>query len=245
MQESTLTRGAAKKRDPRILLLYFIPGTVYYLFNSLFARAIARTFNGDLWVIQVYIASFVLCGLMLLITWLYLRIVEKLSFRQMIGELGLNRFSWKNMLLAILVTIPFALFFILFWKPFVLEPGSRLLDGIPVFHIPEWHWQKIGIKSAMETLPKTVFLPAMITLLIANHLGEEIFFRGFLFKRTEPFFGKWTFIAAGLLFILHHTFQASRTYPAFPIGIFVTGYYAWRRDIYGCILIHLIFNIVF
>jgi hypothetical protein len=234
-----------KKRDPLIFLLYFIPGTVYFIFNSLFARAIARISGGDLWVIQAYIVSFVLCGLMLLVTWLYLKIVEKLTFRQMIGELGLNRFSWKNMLLAVLVTIPFALFYILLWKPLVWEPGFKLLDGIPFFHIPDWHWQKIGIENAIETLPKTVFIPAFVTLLIANHLGEEIFFRGFLFKRTEPFFGRWTFAAAGLLFILHHTFQASRTYPAFPIGIFVTGYYAWRRDIYGCILIHLLLNIVF
>jgi len=236
---------STKKRDPRIFIIYFIPGTVYFLFNSLFARAIADFFGSDLWVTQIYIASFLLFGLMMLVTWLYLKLVEKLSFRQMLGELGLTRFSWKNMLLAVLVTIPFALFYILLWQPLVWEPGFRLLDGIPAFHIPDWHWQKIGIESAMESLPKIVFIPAMITVIIGNHLGEEIFFRGFLFKRTEPFFGKWTFIAAGLLFILHHTFQASRTYPAFPIGIFVTGYYAWRRDIYGCILIHLIMNVVF
>ncbi|HAK47403.1 MAG TPA: hypothetical protein DCO79_15970 [Spirochaeta sp.] len=233
------------KRNPIIFLIYFIPGTVYFIFNSLFARAITELVDGDLWVVQIYIVSFVLCGLMLFITWFYLRIVEKLSFRQMLSELGLDRFSWKNMLLAVLVMIPFALFYRLLWVPYFWEPGFRFLDAIPVFHIPDWHWQKIGIVSAMEYLPKTVFIPAFITVLIANHLGEEVFFRGFLFKRTEPFFGKWTFIAAGLIFILHHTFQASRTYPAFPIGIFVTGYYAWRRDIYGCILIHFIMNVIF
>nr|MBI9109298.1 CPBP family intramembrane metalloprotease [Spirochaetales bacterium] len=203
------------------------------------------TTGGDLWVVQIYIVSFLLCGLMLLITWLYLKYVEKLSFRVMISEIGLDRFSWKNMLLAVLVTIPFALFYKLLWQPLVWEPGFKLLDSIRIFHIPDWHWQKIGIQSAFESVPKRALIPAFTTLLIANHLGEEIFFRGFLFKRSEPFFGKWTFIAAGLLFILHHTFQASRTYPAFPVGIFITGYYAWRRDVYGCIFIHLIGNVIF
>jgi len=234
-----------RKKNPLIFIVYFIPGTVYFLFNTLFARKIAETLNSDLWVTQVYIASFILCGLMLFITWLYMRIVERLSFKEMICELGLNRFSWKNMILAVLVTIPFALFHLFFWKPVVWDPGFQFLDSISILHIPEWNWQKIGIGHAIETLPKGVFLPAMITLIIANHLGEEIFFRGFLFKRTEPFFGKLTFIAAGLLFILHHTFQASKTYPAFPMGIFITGYYAWRRDIYGCILIHFIMNVFF
>ncbi len=233
------------KKNPLILFIYFIPGTIYYIFNSLFARAISSATGSNLWVTQVYIAAFVLCGLMLFITWFYLKTAEKLTFRQMMGELGLNRFSWKNMLIAALITLPFAVFYLGLWQPLVWEPASRLLDGISVFHIPDWHWQKIGIASAMENVPGGIFIPAMITLLIANHLGEEVFFRAFLFKRTEPFFGKWTFIAAGLLFILHHTFQASRTYPAFPLGIFITGYYSWRRDVYGCILIHLIMNIVF
>lgn len=56
------------QKKPVILLIYFIPGTVYFIFNSLFARAISRITGGDLWVVQIYIASFVLCGLMLLIT---------------------------------------------------------------------------------------------------------------------------------------------------------------------------------
>lgn len=163
----------------------------------------------------------------------------------MLRELGLDRFSWKNMLLAVLVMIPFAAVYRLLWIPYVWAPGFELMDSIPLFHIPDWHWQKIGISAAAASLQKSVFIPAMITMIIANHLGEEVFFRGFLFKRTEPFFGKWTFIAAGLLFILHHTFQAAKTYPAFPMGIFITGYYAWRRDIYGCMLIHLLGNIIF
>jgi len=233
------------KRNPVIFIIYFIPGTVYFIFNTIFARKIAEMLGSDLWVTQIYIVSFLLCGLMLLITWLYLKVVEGLSFKGMVNELGLNRFSWKNMLLAVLMTIPFLIFYKLVWTPIVWKPGFHFLDSISVFHIPEWNWQKIGIPYAAETLSKSVFLPAIITMIIANHLGEEIFFRGFLFKRTEPFFGKLSFIAAGLLFILHHTFQASKTYPAFPLGIFITGYYAWRRDIYGCILIHFLMNVFF
>ncbi|MBI9106063.1 MAG: hypothetical protein JEZ04_04910 [Spirochaetales bacterium] len=35
------------KKNPAILFIYFIPGTVYFIFNSLFARSLARLTGVD------------------------------------------------------------------------------------------------------------------------------------------------------------------------------------------------------
>jgi membrane protease YdiL (CAAX protease family) len=109
--------------------------------------------------------------------------------------------------------------------------------------MPPWFWQNT-MQSSLETLPLSVSLLPFSLLLIFNHVGEELYFRGFLFRKTEVFLGKWTPLIAGLLFVTYHTFQLPKILPAFPIGIFISYFYYWKRDIYSVIWLHLLINLL-
>jgi membrane protease YdiL (CAAX protease family) len=65
----------------------------------------------------------------------------------------------------------------------------------------------------------------MIAMLGTNIFSEEVFFRGYLFRKSL-FLGRWTWIANGLLFIAYHIFQIPLTYAIFPVGLMVSGYFA-------------------
>jgi membrane protease YdiL (CAAX protease family) len=43
--------------------------------------------------------------------------------------------------------------------------------------------------------------------LVFNIFGEEIYYRGFLLPRMRGVFGKWDWVANGLLFTLKHVYQ--------------------------------------
>jgi len=108
---------------------------------------------------------------------------------------------------------------------------------IPGLRIPEWHYQK----AAVPQYPRLADLGLMVLLQSSNVIVEEIYFRGFLFNRTQEL-GSVNWIFNGSLFVLYHFFQASRTYALFPLGLFIAGYYALTKDVYGCMVVHYFLN---
>lgn len=231
------------KRNPWIFALYYAPGLLYWYVNTAFAPRLAQAFGTDLWAMQMYIIVGVLFLPMLLITYCYLRYIDGLTFKEMIDWLGLNRFSWKNMLWALLLCPLFIALLGWVWIPYIGKPIQGFLETIPMLRMSEWYWQNT-MQTALKTLPLSVKLLPISLMIILNHVGEEIYFRGFLFQKTEAFFGKWTPLIAGLLFITHHTFQLAKTLPVFPTGIFISYFYYWKRDIYSVIWLHLLLNLL-
>ncbi|MFZ6030492.1 MAG: CPBP family intramembrane glutamic endopeptidase [Chloroflexota bacterium] len=231
------------KRNPWIFALYYIPGLVYLFINTTFAPRLAQVLNLDLWATQMYIVVGVLWIPMLFITYFYLKYVDELTFKQMIDWLGLNRFSWKNMVWALVLFVPFIGLLGFVWIPYIGKPLTQFLETIPLISMPTWFWQNT-MQVSLKTLPLAVTLVPLSLVIIFNHVGEEIYFRGLLFQKTEAFFGKWTPVIAGLLFITYHTFQLSKTLPIFPTGIFLASFYYWKRDIYSVIFLHLLINLM-
>jgi membrane protease YdiL (CAAX protease family) len=99
-----------------------------------------------------------------------------------------------------------------------MGPVNRALASVPGFVPPEW-WPAasnptIQVSSAADVFPDIslggnflfVFLYFIIGL-VFNVFGEEIYYRGYLLPRMRGAFGKWDWVANGVLFTLKHVYQ--------------------------------------
>jgi membrane protease YdiL (CAAX protease family) len=99
-----------------------------------------------------------------------------------------------------------------------LGPVNRAMASLPGFVPPDW-WPAISnplasVHSASDAFPdinlKNNYLFLILFFLIGlvfNVFGEEIYYRGYLLPHMRGTFGKWDWIANGLLFSLKHVYQ--------------------------------------
>jgi membrane protease YdiL (CAAX protease family) len=95
---------------------------------------------------------------------------------------------------------------------------NRVLASVPGFVPPEW-WPAasnptIQVNSANDVFPditlKGNFLFVLLYFVIGlvfNIFGEEIYYRGYLLPRMRGAFGRWDWVANGVLFTLKHIYQ--------------------------------------
>ena len=100
----------------------------------------------------------------------------------------------------------------------LMGPVNHSLASVPGFVPPAW-WPAasnplVPIKSAADAFPDVVLegnylfvLLYFIIGLVFNIFGEEIYYRGFLLPRMRGVFGKWDWVANGVLFTLKHVYQ--------------------------------------
>ena len=111
----------------------------------------------------------------------------------------------------------------------------RIPELLPAIATRDWHILEIGYYD----FP----LPVLVAVFIANFIGEEIYFRGYLLQKISGLRGDWAINS--LLFQLYHVWQAPLNWafaPAFlfiPLGILVK----LRRSLYGAILFHVFVNL--
>jgi membrane protease YdiL (CAAX protease family) len=87
-----------------------------------------------------------------------------------------------------------------FWTsaiPFFAEPSGFALDSL--FETPEGRAQLVGNWG--------VLLLFVVNALFNTVIGEELLFRGVLLPRMNGLFGKWDWVANGVLFGLYHLHQ--------------------------------------
>jgi len=99
-----------------------------------------------------------------------------------------------------------------------MGPVNRALASVPGFVPPAW-WPaasnpKAQVNSAADVFPDVnlkgnwgIFFAYLIIGLVSNILGEEIYYRGYLLPRMRGVFGKWDWVANGVLFTLKHVYQ--------------------------------------
>jgi membrane protease YdiL (CAAX protease family) len=99
-----------------------------------------------------------------------------------------------------------------------MEPVNRALASVPGFAPPEW-WgaasnPTIKVNSAADMFPDVnlvgnylFVLLYFVTGLVLNVFGEEIYYRGYLLPRMRGAFGRWDWVANGVLFTLKHVYQ--------------------------------------
>jgi membrane protease YdiL (CAAX protease family) len=121
--------------------------------------------------------------------------------------------GWKKWLLAIgVMVLAFAL-------GMLLGPISKTVASIPGFVPPEW-WPPISnpnveITSVEGMFPDVTLAGNWIFFFIMffvyggifNIIGEELYYRSFLLPKMRGVFGRWDWVANGVLFALKHIYQ--------------------------------------
>jgi len=114
-----------------------------------------------------------------------------------------NRLWWllvPLMLLIVALELGLAPFLNGLWTtlfPFLAEPQSRSLDAL---FAPEMHARWIGAWD--------FFALFVISSLFNNFLSEEFLFRGVMLPRMKGVFGRWDWVANGVVFGLYHLHMA-------------------------------------
>ncbi len=99
-----------------------------------------------------------------------------------------------------------------------MGPVNRSLASVPGFVPPEW-WgpggnPTVAVESAADAFPDIelggnfLFVSGYLLIgLVFNIFGEEIYYRGYLLPRMRGAFGRWDWVANGVLFTLKHVYQ--------------------------------------
>lgn len=126
------------------------------------------------------------------------------------------RWKWPNDRKAWLLAV--VVFVLGMSLSMVMGPVNRALATVPGFVPPEW-WPAgsnptVQVKSAADAFPDLTlegnYLFVLLYFfigLVFNVFGEEIYYRGYLLPRMQGIFGKWDWIANGILFTLKHIYQ--------------------------------------
>jgi membrane protease YdiL (CAAX protease family) len=153
-------------------------------------------------------------GWHIFVPFMVLRYVDKLTLRESCAFLGLNRVDWRGLLTVLPI---FMVGFAVISLPYVKCVAPVIEDWtktIPLFRIPSY--------SIFQDTPENIysFPPIALLLLgIGNFLGEELYFRGYLMKKSA-FLGEANWTVNSLLFGLYHVWQAQQTWPM--LGLILT-----------------------
>jgi len=220
------------------LFVYLLPGIIAFIGIN-----VETVFRAELAVTHVS-ARYLQYSWILLITFGWhmfvpfaaLRFVDKLSLRETFAFLGLDRLDRRGLFLVLpvyfllfaLISIPY----VRFVTP-VLESWTR---AMPLFRIPDYSLFH-NTPEAMYSFPPV----ALVFLALGNFVGEELYFRGYLMKKSA-FLGPMNWIVSSLLFALYHLWQVQQTWPmiglVLPFGLLM----AVRKDIYVLIVFHFLVN---
>ena len=121
--------------------------------------------------------------------------------------------GWKKWLLAIGVLV------LVLVLGMLLGPITKIVASIPGF-IPPEYWPPLSNPSVEVTSIQGMFpdvtlagnwiffiILFFVYGLIFNAIGEELYYRSFLLPKMRGVFGRWDWVANGILFALKHIYQ--------------------------------------
>ncbi|TAJ50372.1 MAG: CPBP family intramembrane metalloprotease [Chitinophagaceae bacterium] len=220
------------------LIAYLLPGIIAYLLINIqpVYDFFVRISGLEGYHFQYY--TFVIFTLFwhMLFPVFMLRKYEKLSWKEVFAFLSLDRFSFKEILfiaplafgISVIVSLPYMLT--------LYTPFQQWLSSIPLFQIPSY--------SIFASYEAFYGAPAIILVLmmIGNFVGEEIYFRGYLMKKTA-FLGRYNWIVNSTLFCVYHLWQIPQTFPLIVPILFFGLTMQLRKNLYTLIMFHLLFNL--
>jgi len=220
------------------LFLYLLPGIVcLVVFNvePLFRAQMAITGLSARYLQYAWVLA-ITFGWHTFIPFLVLRYVDKLTFRETLAFLGLDRVDWRGLLVVLPI---FCILIALVSLPYV-RFVAPIIEGwtaaIPLFRIPGY--------SIFQDTPENMYSFPPVALLflgIGNFLGEELYFRGYLMKKTA-FLGKFNWIVNSVLFALYHLWQVQQTWPMIGLVLAIGLLMALRKDLWVLIGFHFFIN---
>jgi membrane protease YdiL (CAAX protease family) len=220
------------------LSLYFWPGILAFAvinIEPLFRWEMAVTGWSAKYVQYAWLLI-ITFGWHMFLPFVVLRYVDKLSLRESLAFLGLNRVDWRGIFLVLPL---FMVLFALLTMPYlkyaapVIETWTK---AIPLFRIPDY--------SIFQDTPENIYSFPPVALLflgIGNFLGEELYFRGYLMKKSA-FFGEANWTVNSVLFALYHVWQVQQTYPVIGLILLFGPLMKFRKDLYVMVLFHFFVN---
>jgi hypothetical protein len=220
------------------LFLYLLPGIIVFIcinVEPLFRAQLAFTHLSARYLQYAWILL-ITFGWHMLVPFVALRFVDKLSWRETLAFLGLNRLDRRGLVLVLPVYfVLFALISLPYIK-FVAPVIEGWTSSIPLFRIPAYSIFQ-DTPEAMYSFPPV----ALVFLGIGNFVGEELYFRGYLMKKSA-FLGKMNWIVSSILFALYHLWQVQQTWPMIGLVLAFGLLMALRKDIYVLIAFHFLAN---
>lgn len=167
---------------------------------------------------------------------LILRFSDKLTWKQSLEFLSLSHIDFRGLFVVLPV---YCLLFALVALPYMQwlwNPLERWLLTIPVFQMPPYTIFKGGPGGLYDFPPI-----ALLFLFIGNFLGEELYFRGYLMKKTA-FLGKATWLINSALFAIYHFWQVPQTWPLAGMVLTIGLLMQLRKNLYVLIAFHFFIN---
>jgi len=120
----------------------------------------------------------------------------------------------------------------------------RLVLGAPAFtRLMDWEKQTVALDSWLETLqPGITMLGFILVVAVAAPIGEEMFFRGFVFNllRHRTSFTSAVWLSAALFAVLHASVK--NFLPILVIGVLLARLYARTGSLWSSVVMHGTFN---
>jgi uncharacterized protein len=220
------------------LSLYLLPGILVFIvvnIGPLFRWEMAVTGWSARYVQYAWVLI-ITFGWHIFVPFVVLRHVDKLSLRESCAFLGLNRVDWRGMLFVLPVFMAgFAAICVPYLK-YVSPVIEEWTKTIPLFRIPSY--------SIFQNTPENIysFPPiALVFLGIGNFLGEELYFRGYLMKKTA-FLGEANWTVNSVLFALYHVWQVQQTWPVIGLVLMFGLLMKLRKDLWVMVAFHFFVN---
>ncbi len=220
------------------ILAYLLPGVVAYTLVNIESvhRLLSSLLGLEGYDYQYYLFVIFTLGWHMALPIFMLRKYEKLKWVEVWEFLSLDRFSFREILLV--APIAFAMS-VLFSSPYMMtlyEPFQNYLNLVPGLKIPS--------HSIFASYEAFYGAPAVLMglMLIGNFVGEEVYFRGYLMKKTA-FLGRFNWIINSTLFCAYHLWQIPQSWPLIVPFLFFGLTMQLRKNLYTMIVFHLLFNL--
>jgi membrane protease YdiL (CAAX protease family) len=220
------------------LLMHLLPGiTGWALINVSSIYYAQLRFTGlsgrTLQYVWLLIATF--CWHMV-VPVLFLRFNDKLTWKQSLQFLGLDRVDLRGLFIVLPVYCALFALAALPYMQFMWNPLERWLQSVPAFQMPAYTIFKGGPEGLYSFPPI-----ALLFLFIGNFLGEELYFRGYLMKKIA-FLGNSAWIVNSILFALYHLWQIPQTWPLVGLVLAIGLLMQLRKDLYVLVAFHFFIN---
>lgn len=232
--------GQAKSPGAKVfyLLMHLLPGVLAWTLinvNSIYQAELRLTGLSGRSLQYAWLIVFTF-GWHMVTPILLLHFKDKLSWKETLEFLGLNRVDLRGLLVVLPVYCALFALAALPYMQWIWNPLEKWLQSVPAFHMPEYTIFKEG-PDGLYSFPPI----ALLFLFIGNFLGEELYFRGYLMKKMA-FLGNAAWIVNSLLFAIYHIWQIPQTWPLVGLVLAIGLLMQLRKDLHVLVAFHLFIN---
>ena len=232
--------GQAKSAGAKAfyLLMHLLPGILGWALinvNSIYQAQLRLTGLPGRSLQYAWLIVFAI-GWHLVTPVLLLRFKDRLTWKQTLEFLGMNRVDLRGLFVVLPVYCALFALAALFYMRWVWSPLQVWLQSVPAFHMPDYTIFKGGPEGLYSFPPI-----ALLFLFIGNFLGEELYFRGYLMKKIA-FLGNSAWIVNSILFAIYHFWQIPQTWPLIGLVLAIGLLMQLRKDLYVLVAFHFFIN---